>query len=360
MKAEINRQATTKKDFIKNTSDMVMTANGELKFKGSNDSMPIEKTAHIQLATNAKIPFSYYERLLSKDPDVLAVNVNRWLETGNRDKMIRTLDGNVRAVLSARYKIIDNDLIANTVLDTLSTELGGTAEIKSSAITPGHMYIKIVSPKMEGEVRKGDAVQFGFSVSNSETGFGMVKITPLLYRLVCTNGLVISDPNYRGEDVRKRHIGRKNTIDADFNVIDDDYTEMKSSQVVETVRYNLINSLNQVRFDTLVDKLRNSTETKISVKDAPKIVELLGKTHGFSTTDNNNILNNLMADEDFTVYGVTNAITKYAHHDSLDYETATRFENVGWDVLNTPRFEWNSIAARAAEMNSVVDTLATV
>lgn len=48
------------------------------------------------------------------------------------------------------------------------------------------------------EVRKGDIVQAGVMISNSEVGLGAVSIQPLVYRLVCTNNsdvLVISDVN---------------------------------------------------------------------------------------------------------------------------------------------------------------------
>ena len=41
-------------------------------------------------------------------------------------------------------------------------------------------------------------------ISNSEVGLGAVSIQPLVYRLVCTNGMIVND---MGE--RRHHVGRQ-------------------------------------------------------------------------------------------------------------------------------------------------------
>ena len=43
------------------------------------------------------------------------------------------------------------------------------------------------------DVVPGDTVQGGVIISNSEVGLGAVSVQPLLYRLVCTNGMVVND-----------------------------------------------------------------------------------------------------------------------------------------------------------------------
>ena len=50
----------------------------------------------------------------------------------------------------------------------------------------------------------GDIVQAGVMISNSEVGLGAVSIQPLVYRLVCTNGMIVND---MGE--RRHHVGRQ-------------------------------------------------------------------------------------------------------------------------------------------------------
>ena len=54
-------------------------------------------------------------------------------------------------------------------------------------------YIKVVNPRLTAEVVPGDIVQAGIIISNSETGLGAVCIQPLIYRLVCSNGVQCLD-----------------------------------------------------------------------------------------------------------------------------------------------------------------------
>ena len=54
-------------------------------------------------------------------------------------------------------------------------------------------------------------MQAGVIISNSETGLGAVSIQPLIYRLVCSNGMVVNEAR-----TRRTHIGRVNTTDENF------------------------------------------------------------------------------------------------------------------------------------------------
>lgn len=62
------------------------------------------------------------------------------------------------------------------------------------------MYIKVVNERIQTEVVPGDIVQAGILISNSEVGMGSVSVKPLIYRLVCTNGMVAD------VGVGKRHV----------------------------------------------------------------------------------------------------------------------------------------------------------
>jgi len=68
------------------------------------------------------------------------------------------------------------------------------------------------------EVRKGDRVQFGVVVSNSEVGLGAVHVDPLVFVLACLNGAVVTDAG-----LRKFHIGRRlQELDEAVEVFQDD------------------------------------------------------------------------------------------------------------------------------------------
>ena len=66
-----------------------------------------------------KIPAAYYDRMLSDYPELLAENVNSWFQREPTQRMVRTLDGTVRAFLSNRYRRIDNLDIAEIVLPVI-------------------------------------------------------------------------------------------------------------------------------------------------------------------------------------------------------------------------------------------------
>ena len=62
---------------------------------------------------------------------------------------------------------------------------------ESCQLTESRMYIKVVNTRLQAEVVPGDIVQSGIIISNSEVGLGSVNIQPLVYRLVCSNGMVV-------------------------------------------------------------------------------------------------------------------------------------------------------------------------
>ncbi|HLZ10533.1 MAG TPA: DUF932 domain-containing protein, partial [Chloroflexota bacterium] len=155
-----------------------------------------------QLATGwAGIPKKYVDKMTAEAPELLATNVNHWLEDDDRPRLVRTMDGTARAFLSNRYRTIDNVGVVEAVLPTF---IQHDVAMASCEVTEQHLWLKGVNHKRNFEVRKGDVVQVGISISNSEVGLGAVKVDPLIYRLVCLNGAILPDSG-----IRKFHIGRR-------------------------------------------------------------------------------------------------------------------------------------------------------
>src|SRR5690606_35080046 len=112
--------------------------------------------ARRQLAEKLKIPFNYFERMREEHPALLDRNVNTWLQSEDSKRMIRTLDGNVRAVLSNRYRRIDNYDVVESILPVL--ERLPNAKFESVELTETKMYLKVVTPDLKTEMRPGDVV----------------------------------------------------------------------------------------------------------------------------------------------------------------------------------------------------------
>ena len=83
--------------------------------------------------------------------------------------------------------------------------------VESAAITDSRMYLKIITPKITANIGINDEVQSGIMISNSELGLGSLNIKPFINRLVCLNGLVVSEMEH--SMLRKYHVGKTNMID---------------------------------------------------------------------------------------------------------------------------------------------------
>ena len=64
----------------------------------------------------------------TEQPQLLDRNVNTWLQSDGDRRMIRTLDGQVRAVLSDRISWLDNFDLAENVLPILQRLEGARFE----------------------------------------------------------------------------------------------------------------------------------------------------------------------------------------------------------------------------------------
>lgn len=353
---EIERQNKVKTDYLLDTRRMVMDAdeNGAImtlidNANHENTLLGINDIAHSQIASTLGIPARYYERMQNENPALLVDNVNAWLndvpEGEQNVRMIRTLDGTMRAFLSDRYLRIDNQPIAETVLPILG-DLDMSFE--SMEITDSKMYIKVVNKRITKEVTPGDYVQSGIMISNSEVGMGTVTIQPLLYRLVCTNGMIVND--MKGNATKRRHLGRRMEATDDYVLYADDTLMADSNALMLKIRDTIKHCLDEVHFTNLVDIMHQATEAKITTNAIPEMVKLAAPKFGFTQSEGNGILDHLIRGGDLSMYGFANAVTRYAQ-DVKSYDRSTELETIGYDIMTMPEREWrflNAVEAKVA------------
>lgn len=340
---EIQRQQEAKKDYLVETSSMYMTSDGNLEVDGLDPLFRVNDIAHAQIGQYLEIPSRYYEKMRLESSDLLADNVNHWLHkpTDSRPprRMLRTLDDNLRAFLSDRYRRIDNTAVAETVLPVISQMEG--ARVESCEITDEKMYIKVVNQRIESQVKVGDIVQAGIIITNSEVGRGSVSVSPLIYRLVCSNGMIAQDGQ-----VRKNHVGRTNDIGYDFSIFRDETIEADDRAFLMKVRDAVSAAVDQTVFERLVQQMRDATESKVEAISVPKVMELTSKQFGISINENEGVLGHLISGGDLSLYGVANAVTRYAQ-DVKSYDRSTELEATGYRILTMAPKLWNSILSTA-------------
>lgn len=342
---ELTRQNNAKQDYLLDTRNLIMDAD----FDGAvltmhdeannmNTILGINDIAHGQIGTELGIPKNYYEKMRKENPQLLAENVNTWFMQEPKVRMVRTLDGTARAFLSDRYRRIDNYDIANQVIPMLKDL---NVKFESNEVTDSRMYIKVVNERLTREVKPGDYVQSGVMITNSEVGLGRVTIQPLLYRLVCTNGMVVND--MRGATSR-RHVGRRQTADDGFILYANDTMLADDRALLLKIRDTIKAALDEVHFTNLIDNMRAAAEVPITTTHIPEMVKLAAPTFGFTQKESEGILDRLIRDGDLSLYGFSNAVTRFAQ-DVTSYDRSTELEAIGYNILTMPPRTWEALQA---------------
>lgn len=353
--AEIESRANQKKDFIAPVGKLEMTiaadSTPQLVVHGATDSHLVPNSvAHTQLAEYAGIPAPYYRRMQEEQPELLAKNVNTWLAARPKSerRMVRSLAGTARALLSDKYRPLENEDLAQAVLPAL---LKMDLIVMSSQITETRMYIKAVDRSLFKDVptgrKMGDGSHVFFDtcspaiiISNSEVGHGALSIETGVYTKVCTNLCMI------GTNMRKFHTGSRAAVsDEVYALLTDRTKAMTDAAVWNQVTDIIKGAFDRARFDAVCQKLQGATEDKIE-NDVVEVIERAGKRFNLLEGERKGILARMIDGGDLTRYGLHSAITRHSA-DLQDYDRATELERIGGQVIELPRHDWQ-VMARAA------------
>lgn len=340
--AELERQQLAKKDLIVSTGVLSMDSRDDggiaLNVMGGQmiQHYDVGEIAHRQIGQFLKIPATYYDRMRREYPQLLTLNANGWFaKMPQAKRMLRTLDGTARALLSDRYRRIDNFEVASAVLPIISRMEG--AGVESCELTDSRMYLKVVNPRVTAEIKKGDIVQAGVLISNSEVGMGSVTVSPLIYRLVCSNGMIAEDGK-----LRKYHVGRANESREDFSIYRNETIEADDKAFLMKLEDSVKAAVDQARFAAIVDKLRESTEATFQPQQVQQVVELASKEYGFTDSESSGILGHLAAGGDLSLYGLANAVTRQAQ-DVASYDRSTELEATGYRIITMAPSLWRNL-----------------
>ena len=339
---ELDRQNKAKKDYIGSAQALRLYEDGqtfEIGSMGKARQFGTTRLFHRQVASALGIPAKYYDLMQSRKPELLAQNVNAWFGDRENSYMIRTMDYGAgrmaRALLSDRYRRIDNMEIASAVLPLFAGS--DQYEVVSSEVTENRLYLKIVNRRLEMAVVPGDIVQAGVMISNSEVGLGSVSVQPLVYRLVCTNGMVVND---MGE--RKNHVGRAaKAVDDSFHIYSDETMEAEDKAFLLKLRDVTMAAIEESRFAQVVGRLKEAAGIPITGK-VTEVVELTARTYGINSDEQDSVLQHLIAGGDLSQYGLSNAITR-ASQDVESYDRANTLEGIGWQVAAMPAAQWKEL-----------------
>ena len=312
----------------------------------------INKVAHEQFSDYAGIPMQYYRRMLEQDPQLLVQNVNRWLQDHKDERrMVRVLDGNVRALLSDKFRALENEDLAEAIIPVLQER---DLVIASCEVTDQRLYIKAVDRNMEDRIPKGhkfgdgshvgfDMVSPGVAVSNSEVGRGSLMIESTIFTHGCTNKAIF------GTTLRKFHTGARAEMSDDvYQMLSDKTKRLTDAAVWAQTRDLVAGASHEAKFRATTDMLKAATEDRLAKKaDVVEVVERVGRKFGLGDGERKGVLQCLIEDGDLSRYGVHSAITRFSQDDSVNYDRATELERLGARVIELKKNEWEALAKAA-------------
>lgn len=351
---EIERRAKAKEDVIANTKAVALVPyqDGRIDLTVGDKQYGINRIGHAQLAEVAGIPKAYYDKMLEEQPKLLADNVNTWFSAIAENKLIRTLDGRVRAVRSDKFRTdLEYEDLAEAILPVL---MQLDVAIMSYQLTETRMYIKAVDRRVERELQAmggnfGDkqhnivrTLSPAITISNSEVGMGSASVLGGVYDGFCSNLATFGE-----RSVRKYHVGARHSLgDEVYSLLSND-TRAKTdvatkAQLADVVRV----AFDRAKFDSLCDKIAETTTQKIESEDLVKVVKAAGTKLGLSETEGSSVLKMLAAGGDLTRFGLYNAVTA-ASQKVEDYDRATQLEQLGAKIIDLPDNDWRVIAEAA-------------
>jgi hypothetical protein len=345
---ELTRIQEAKKDYVVPTSKLSMNEDGKLEFvNGVKNELSLTNWSAGQVASYTDIPKQYFDRIREESPFLLSEMVNHSLGMNTRNgeregRLIRVLDGKVRGFLSPKYRILDgHDLLEATLPSLLDNKF----EVMSSEVTEKRLYLKAITKKIEGEVKKGDVVQYGVMLSTSDVGAGSLKVEPFFMRLACLNGMVMETK------FRKAHLGASKFEAEVQELLTDNTRRLNDQAFFATVRDYLTATMSPINFERELNKMRVAADRKIENFDLEKVVEVSMNEVGVKGESvKKGILAALANGNEgagLTQWGLANSFTNFAKNETLDYDLATDLERAGGSILELSPTQWRKVAVGA-------------
>lgn len=290
--------------YCNNEKDINFKLTDDMKFvyrttEGETRTADISEFAFGQLCTRLGVPAGYVKKCFDNGKINLAVtNFHAWADDCDKQFLIREQEGVVRAVLSDSYKSFDSHKVLKTLQNTVSDS---QYKANGAYLSADRLHIRFVNREPLKVKNETSPIYSGFTVSSSDVGRGSLSMHYFLYRLVCDNGMTVTEKD--GTLFRQAHIGsgmeggKLELFNRAFMDIDtlDEYA-------LENIRRNQEITLKDYELEMYLEKAKR--ELKLSQKAEEKLSAVIDSSYNR------------------TRWGVLNGITEIAQ----DYTLDTRLE----------------------------------
>jgi uncharacterized protein DUF932 len=165
--------------------------------------MPLRANGFANLAARLGAPVDFLKRLPA--PLQLATLNYLLLESNDESAATLRLRGNeVTAIVSGRYAPLDATELVDAVRSGL-VKHGLLGEARVRSVASGLVdNLRLVFPSEERAVKPGDVSSVGLDIVSSSFARSAVHVSPVVWRLVCSNGLKRAE---RKGGLSFRHVG---------------------------------------------------------------------------------------------------------------------------------------------------------
>ncbi|MFW6030264.1 MAG: DUF932 domain-containing protein [Halanaerobiales bacterium] len=318
--SDVERRSNDSQDFEIGAQDIRFgRKNGHImgldsKFQTLDFSM--NSWAQGQFFNKLNMPGKYFKKLMEEGQfDLVGEHANYQLDKMNEDDklLIRTVEHGeryARAILSDRYSPFDNDQLVDVINEALtkSQYKYEIIEYQNDDLTAS---IRITFPDTETDVdyskrSKGDVLKAAVMIMNSEVGKRGIYIMPVVYRVVCSNGMTVWQSLGNKKDFYRKHVGLTEQGVYDFAITA--FDEAMDSAYNSITKFKDLQKINVEDPETEIKKL-------LSRNKIPKrLIEKVQERHQAKW----------MGDK--TIFSIVNAVTNVARDlkidDKIDLENA--------------------------------------
>jgi hypothetical protein len=334
---ELERQKANSYDLVVPTQSIVATVNAEqntinLDFPmadGSFKSHGITQYCHGQIADKTGIPKRYYDRMLSEQKlDLLTRNINTWMPDKDK-RLIRVLDNQARALLSDRYRILNNlDVLYASMEEftKVQDQFRISIEIQRTDLSETYLYLKAVSTNLYGLVtyykeRSPAKVYGGIVISNSEVGAGAFSVKPYMVLESSGNSIICE------QSFRQVHLGRE--LDVGFIDWSAETRSLEDKTIWSKIRDRILGTFNPKVFQAWLDEI--SQVAYIEVPLPTVAVDNVIRQFELPKTMKDTLINQF-AKETPTQWGLAMAVSSLAQQEK-NYDDQIKLEEISSKIL---------------------------
>ena len=271
---------------------------------------------------------------------------------GNEVSLIRSYeDTGVRALLSSKYKLLDNADVIDSILPTIANSAGNW-EVVKTLFSDTKMLVSLKSRKFVGEPAVGDTMALGLQFLNSEVGQGSCTLQQLMFTLACLNSMQTAN------NLRKTHLGKSRSAE-DLDVLTADTKRKIAEATLSEIKDNVAHYSQEISFNEQIELMRLAHEDTLpnnvdnfklceslannleehNKKDSQLLLESLYKTINQDGYKNKPISRATIVN---TVTGVSNLNDRYNNADLQEIS-----QKAGNKILHMSRSAWRNLTSSA-------------